>query len=560
MSVQLRPYQLEAIEKAREIIASGLQRVGLAAPCAAGKTVTFSALAESAHALGNRTLVVAHRRELIAQGYRKLIEAGLCHDQVGVVLAGVGAAPKRGEQWGETDNDAWLHARRRPSAPVQIGSIQTIRARGYAVMSPGPGLIIVDEAHLSACPSYETLFKTYPDANVLGFSATWCRADNKRLPFQELVTIAYPSELLAMGFLVPNVIYSVGKGSLPSLAGVKVKGGDYDQRELAAACNQGQLIGDAIEHWKEMAKGRRTIGFCVDVKHAEDTRDRFLAEGIPAATVHAKTPVVERDEIVKKLRRAELLVVTSVGVFTEGTDIPEVECILHMRPTKSLSLWIQSAGRGARTCAAIGKKDCIILDHSGNSRPEEEGGLGRPDIDRDWCLDVAKKRRRSAKQEDTAKLCPNPDCLQPLELGLTVCPFCGTELPTLERQAPEELDGKLVLLEGPSGIAPARSPALEQWDALVAEWRAENELRMATPTGKPRKAGWLRFEWKNRHGFDVPRGAKMPKSTPEELTRIEEIEAKKAPMPANAPAQSTWASVPVGGGMTQPKPMKVVSW
>lgn len=546
MSIQLRPYQAEAIVKARELIESGFRRIGLCAPCAAGKTVTFSALAQMAQALGNRTMVVAHRRELIAQGYRKLIEAGLSHDDTGVILSGVRSVPARGEQWGEDDNDAWKNARRRPSAPVQIGSIQTIRARGYLVMNPPPGLIIVDEAHLSACSSYEKLFETYPDANVIGFSATWCRADGKRLPFDKLVTIAQPSELREMGFLVPNRIFSAKVDSLPKLDGVKLKGGDYDERELAKACNQTTLIGDAVAHWKQRADGLRTLVFAVDREHMRAIAARFQAADIQAACVDGETPNAERDATVKKLQRGEILVLCSVGVFTEGTDIPEIECVIHMRPTKSLALWIQTAGRGGRICPWTGKKECIILDHAGNAQPESMGGLGRPDADRPWSLDVPKKRRRSASQEDTAKMCPNPDCLEVLELGVTVCPKCGTELPTRERSAPQEVDGELVELV--EDQRPVNTRVLEGWEALVAEWRAENEKRMATPTGRPRKAGWLRHEWKNRNHFDVPRGAKMPKNTPEELARIAELDEKAKP--ATGPLDVTWGAPDADGWST----------
>lgn len=542
--ITARDYQEHGVQMLRESIEAGNSRVLAVAATGAGKTILACLLILAALEKGHPSLFVAPRREIIAQTYRKLIDAGLRHEDVGVILAGVEDGAR-----GAAADDPWRLAARRPWAKVQVASIDTLRNRA----KPPAGLVFLDEAHRSISPSYEKLVAEYPEANIIGLTATPWRADGKafRTLYEDIVVIASPKTLIERGYLVGPRVWTVPKGSLPDLSGVKIKGGDYDDRELAAACDKAALVGDIVEHWQKHASGQRTVVFAASVEHSKHIVERFVAAGITAEHLDGETDVVTRSAILGRLRRGETLIVSNCAVLCEGWDEPIVSCCILARPTKSTTLYIQCAGRILRPHPEKG--GAIILDHAGCAI---EHGL--PHEDREYSLDPPKKRRGS--REDCAKACP--DCLEVVELGTLVCPHCGHEFPAREKKPIEEGKGELVEVLTKSVAA----TSLAKWEALVEKWRLENEKRMATPTGRPRKAGWLRHEWKNKHGFDVPRGAKMPKNTPEELARIAELDEKAKPATGplevawGAPDADGWSTGTVKAAAPTPPAMRRVAW
>lgn len=524
-----RDYQIEGVAALRASIERGHSRVLAVAATGAGKTIIACLLMRAALERGHPSLFVAPRREIIAQTYRKLIESGLAHEDVGVILAGVEDGAR-----GAAADDPWRLAARRPTARIQVASVDTLRNRA----KPAAGLVFLDEAHRSISPTYEKLVAEYPDANIIGLTATPWRADSKgfRTLYEDLVVIAPPAMLVEQGYLVGPRVLTVPSGSLPDLSGVKTRGGDYDERELAAACNQGKLVGDIVDHWQKHASGQRTIAFSASVEHSRHIVSRFLSAGIPAEHLDGETDVATRGAILRRLRSGETLVVSNCAVLCEGWDEPIVSCCILARPTKSKALYIQCAGRILRPHPDKG--GAIILDHAGCA---VEHGL--PHGEHDYSLDAP--RRRKGKSEDCAKACP--DCFEVVALGATLCPSCGHEFPARKRKQLEESRGELV-------EATPESPAkrIEAWDALVETWRADNVLRMASRSGRPRKAGWLRYEWRKRYGYDVPRGAKMPRNTPEELARIQWLEDQKAS------AADPWA--PPAVNATPAVAMRRIAW
>ncbi|MGQ9814240.1 MAG: DEAD/DEAH box helicase family protein [Candidatus Roseilinea sp.] len=355
----LRPYQEQAINTTRAKIAAGVRRILLTAPTGAGKTCIAAGIVLSAVAKGKRVLFLAHRRELIDQTVNKLVDAGV--PNLGVIMAG--------------------NKLRNASAPVQVASIQTLIRREL----PPADLIIIDEAHRANARSYLSVVANYPDATIIGLTATPERTDGKGLDdlFDDMVTVETVPNLIKQGFLIKPTYYV---GPTADLSGVRTTHGDYDEHQLAEAMDRPKLTGDIITNWKRLANGKPTAVFAVNVAHAEHLVAEFRAAGVSAAMVCGKTPRAQREAIIADWREGYIQVVVNILVFVEGFDFPGMECVVLARPTQSVSLYLQAVGRVMRP--APGKTSALVLDHAGCYQLH-----GLPHIEREWTLEgMAKKR------------------------------------------------------------------------------------------------------------------------------------------------------------------------
>ena len=310
-------------------------------------------------------------------------------------------------------------------AKTQLGSVQTIRARCLdknIIPLPSADILIIDEGHNGGSKTYERIYEQYPKAIIIGFTATPVSKNGKGLGhfYDHLILGPSVRELMDQGFLaeasymVPNV---------PDLAGISVRGGDYVEEQLGKLMNDAVLVGDIVEHWKKYAPDRKTIAFACNVAHSRAIVASFLAEGIPAAHIDGKTPQDERDEIIRDYSNGVYKVLSNCAVFVEGFDLPAVDAVILAKPTKSLKIYLQSAGRGLRPKENGGY--CLILDHSGSVL--RHGALDMP---HDWSLDerTSIEERDYENQEPREKkefACAN--CGN-IFSGQPVCPKCGTPL------------------------------------------------------------------------------------------------------------------------------------
>lgn len=367
----LRPYQLQAVAKARALMADGKHSICLVAPTGAGKTVVAAHVIHSALSKSKRVLFLAHRRELIDQCAAKLRDLGIWN--YNVVLSG---HPQS----------------RNPDAPMQIASIQTLIRREY----PPADLVIIDESHHACSVSYQTLLKNYPDAYVLGLTATPERLDGKGLDgiFHDLLEVATVPDLIDSGFLVSPTCLGPSQEMAAklkaTLATVKVRCGDYAEGQLGEAMDNATLVGDIVSHWQEWAPGQRTIVFAASILHSQHIIQQFQAAGVASAHLDGGMATPERERILSAWRRGEYQVISNVQVLTEGFDFPELSCCILARPTKSVALYLQMVGRVLRV--APGKSGALILDHAGNILEH-----GPPQIDRVWTLQGASKKRKVEK-------------------------------------------------------------------------------------------------------------------------------------------------------------------
>ena len=368
--VTLRPYQQQAIDELRAAVRAGMRRPILVAATGSGKTVIAASLIYHAQQKGSQILFIAHRRELIAQTSRKLDDIGADH---GIIQAG---------------------NQRVNTLPIQVASVQTMNRRASWFT---PNIVVADECHHLVSVSWQNIINEFPSAVVIGLTATPCRTDGKGLGtfFNAMVQCPGISELTRMGFLVPAVTYSQKP---PNLRGVHRVAGDYNEGELAAVMNNPKLVGDVVEEWRRRAFGRQTIVFAVNIEHSRAITQAFLSAGISCEHVDGTTPNEIRDGVFSRA-----LVVSNVGVYTEGTDVPHVSCISIARPTMSVGLYLQMAGRGLRP--SPGKSDCIILDHGGCALMH--GLVGQ---DRVWTLTnyagIRTAKGPAIDVRDTIKVCP----------------------------------------------------------------------------------------------------------------------------------------------------------
>ena len=340
--ITLWDWQEAIVEQVRQSIRSGNRKILVVVPTGGGKTVIAAQIVKLAAAKFSRSMFLAHRRELIYQCADKLVKFGVDH---GILMAGE-------YPYGAAD--------------CQVASIDTLRARCITTDKmplPNSDVVIVDEAHRSLAPTYIKLINHYGEDVVIGLTATPIRGDGKGLGhvYDDMILGPSIGWMIRHDYLVMPRTYAP---TIPDLTGVKVKRGDYDERELQRAMDRRSLVGDIVEHWHRLASDRPTIVFASGVKHSINLRDEFGKAGAKAAHVDGDTSLDDRKKIIADLHSGEVQVVCNYAVLTEGFDEPKLSACVLARPTKNLGLYLQMAGRTLRP--ASDKEDSLIIDHSGN--------------------------------------------------------------------------------------------------------------------------------------------------------------------------------------------------
>jgi superfamily II DNA or RNA helicase len=473
--ITLRDYQVQSVEDLRREMLQGYRRLLLQAGTGSGKTVIASEIIKRAVAKRSNVLFLAHRRELIDQCSDKLEWFGCDH---GIIMAG---------------------RRRDQIARVQVASIQTLWSRAIQreVMGlPDTQLIVLDECHRSLAKTYRKIIEAYPDAYVLGLTATPVRSDGRGLGqmYERMVRTPGVAELTRRGYLVPVKYYAPSK---PDLAGVKMRMGDYVEKDLERKLDKPPLIGNLVENWGRLAENRQTVVFASGVKHSIHIAEEFQRAGVPAAHLDGETPLDERADILQQLYDGDLRVVSNCQVLTEGWDCPPVSCGVLARPTKSIGLYLQMAGRMLRPWE--GKEDTLLIDHSGAVYDH-----GFVDQDIPWTLNEGEKiqdrQRKKKLKESKALTCP--EC-QGVFYSKPACPYCGWE-PKKQGEEYHWVEGNLVLVtpEGPKDL-PYTMEIKRSW------WRQLKQLAIQ----RGYKNGWAAHTYKKK--FEVWPASSWKQDRPE---------------------------------------------
>jgi superfamily II DNA or RNA helicase len=355
---ELRDYQQRVISEIYATWRLGKRAVLLAMPTGSGKTRTFSELAKHFDDRNQRVLLLVHREELLWQA-RKTLEQTL-RSPIGIIKA-----------------DQPMHLEH----PVQCASVQTLvrRLEKQEVDLGAIALVIIDEAHLSLAPSYLTILQHFPEALILGVTATPSRLDGRGFDrlYEALVVGPSVSKLIWRGFLADYDVLAP-ESFLPTEEGIRIAGGDFNSADLAERIDRRYVAGCAVDAYLRHADQKRCVVFAINLDHSKAIAERYRTAGIAAEHIDGETATKERQAILERFREGQTLVLCNVNLFTEGFDFPEIEVIQLCRPTKSVALHLQMLGRGLRP---KGGRKALVLDHAGNCLR-----LGGAKAERNWTL------------------------------------------------------------------------------------------------------------------------------------------------------------------------------
>ncbi|EMK1131941.1 DEAD/DEAH box helicase [Listeria monocytogenes] len=344
----------------------------------AGKSVILSEIIRMTTRNKNNVLFLVHRKELI--------------DQIRNTL---------------TMNDVDMNF-------VNLGMVQTVVRR--LEKTSEPALIIIDESHHVLANSYKKIINHFSNAKVVGFTATPVRINGGGLGDINDMLI----EKVNVKWLIENQFLAPYKYFAPEViqtSNLDIKRtGEYDITQLDDQFNQRKVWGDVIKHYQKLADGQQAILYASSLYQSQKMAASFEQVGITAAHIDGKTPKAERDHIIQQFRNGEIKVLCNLDLIGEGFDVPDCSTVIMLRPTQSLSLYIQQSMRGMRYRP---EKTSIIIDHVGNvSR------FGLPDMERTWTLEP-KKGSNSKKAEAPVKICP--DCFMTVLSSNKQCEHCGHE-------------------------------------------------------------------------------------------------------------------------------------
>ncbi|KAG2350305.1 P-loop containing nucleoside triphosphate hydrolase protein [Suillus weaverae] len=356
VTVKLRPYQESCLEACKNALQAGETRIGVSLPTGAGKTTVFiSLLAQISPPLNSIELA----RQAAAQAatqfpqWRVEIEQGVKHKASG-------------------------------NADVTVATYQTLlQPQRLAKFHPGNlKAVIVDEAHHAAAPSYRRILAHFdpairsPDATfqppqlshpipIIGFSATFGRHDGLALGsvFQKIVYHRDFLEMIKEQWLCDVRFTSVKANIDLRNVTVNSKTGDFNATSLAHIINTDTVNNLVVQAWLDRARQRQsTLVFCVNIAHIRALTKAFQDFGIDARYLHSGTPAAERHALVTAFKAGEYPVLVNCAILTEGADIPNVDCVIVARPTRSRNVFAQMIGRGMRQSPSTGKVNCHIID------------------------------------------------------------------------------------------------------------------------------------------------------------------------------------------------------
>jgi len=300
-----------------------------------------------------RLLFVAHRKEILDQSLATFRHA--LRD------------PAFGERWvGGERPDRFEHV---------FASIQSLSVRGPDNIAPDHfDVVIIDEFHHAAAPTYKTLLEHLAPRELLGLTATPERGDDE--PILQWFGGRIAAELrlwdaIEQHRLVPFAYYGIADGT--DYRGVTWRRGrGYDPKELSTLVTGDHVLARRIVRSTLETvpdpESMRALGFCVSVAHAQFMAAQFSAANLPAVAVWAATPREERSQALRALAAGELRAVFSVDLFNEGIDVPAVDTLLLLRPTDSPTVFLQQLGRGLRR--EPNKSVCTVLDFVGQHHKE----------------------------------------------------------------------------------------------------------------------------------------------------------------------------------------------
>lgn len=423
----LYEHQLTFLNDIKQSIKAGNRKIMCVAPCGFGKSVIMKHICESARLKHNSSLVVVHRIELVNQ----LVERGLNVEM------------------------------------IQTLSRHLTDANKY-------NILIIDEAHLALAKTYRKVIEHYSNAVILYFTATPQRLDGQAFGIiaDDIVISKSAKWLIANGYLAPYDYYA--PKLLVDASKLSLAQGEYLQSDIIEQMDKPKVYGDIFNEWCKFAKDKKTIVYASSLSHSQRIVDYFASNNVSAAHIDGNTNKAERNEIIEKFKRGEIMVLSNYALIVEGFDVPDCECCIIARPTQSLVIHIQSTMRCMRFKP---NKRAIILDFVGNY---ERHGL--PDDEREWSLDRIKRVRVSANDEPKVLIRNCPNCFKVYSASLgVVCPYCQFNVGKTKEEIEYDEKQELIKLE-------AYERKSKRMEVGMAKTKADLE-RIAKDRGYAR--GWV---------------------------------------------------------------------
>lgn len=393
--IQLRPYQIDTINQLSEGFKKHKRQI-MCLPTGAGKSVVFSEIVRRAAEKGTKTIICTHRLELLAQTFAHIGRSGVAHQ---VISAD--------------------HKIISDKALITVAMAETLKRRAAKGFNIDPKLLVIDECHIK---SFNTIMDMYPNARVLGCSAT---PDGNWLHkyYTNLIHPIDVPDLIQQGFLSPCKGYEMRD----DFSDLEIKGDDYSESSQYRHFNTTKLYKGVIEEYMKRTAMKKAIVYNCNIEHANNMNAAFNAAGIRSEVITSNTPPDERKRILKAYEQGLFPVLNNAQIMTTGNDIPSVEVIVVNRATTKLSLWLQIVGRGGRVFP--GKTHFTTLDFGGNFSRH-----GLWDEAREWSL-IPPKKRKPKEQPAPVKSCPQ--CSAIVSARATVCQYCGHVFPEAQKELKE---------------------------------------------------------------------------------------------------------------------------
>jgi len=448
--IKLRPYQRDFIDAVRNQFLHNHKKVVGVAPCGAGKTIMTGWMIKESLNRGKRSIFFVHRRELIEQTSKTFTALDIPH---GIIAA-------------DLPSDLNL--------PVQIASVQTLARRLNSI--PAPDFLICDECHHILANTYKQVLDAFPNAYLLGVTATPQRMGGITLcdVFTSMVQSLSVSQLIDKGNLTPFEYLAPDIGV--DLDNVRSKSGEFVNSDLEHEMSDKKIIGGIVENYVKYAHGKAAICYCVNVRHSKTVAKAFQNAGISAAHCDGETPKRERAAIVDAFRRGDINVLCNAELFGEGFDVPHCQAVILARPTQSLTLHVQQSMRSMRPDPNDPNKVAIIIDHVQNWTRH-----GLPDDDRDWSLNPNERDEKKKKP----RICPK--CNLVVSYKAHSCPRCGYIFPVGKKHVADttEYSGDL------TKIIPIKKEKQETQQPLVNLAFTKPEEFLSEAKIKGYEIGWV---------------------------------------------------------------------
>lgn len=452
----LRDYQQNTIDRIIRSMKSGHQSIIVQQPPRTGKTVIMAEIAKRTTDNGNHIMFMVHRKEIVDQVKRTF------------------------SRWGVNMNLA------------TIGMVQTITRR-LDKLEP-PAVLFIDEAHHALAKSYMRIIERYPDAYKFLFTATPWRmnGDGFEAVADDLIQGQSVQWFIEHKYLAPVDYYAPADIDISKLKTKRT--GEFDDASVEEALKP-KIYGDAVKSYKKLASGKQAIAYTYNVASAKRLAQEFLVNGIRAESVDGTTPAEERDRIVAAYREGKIDVLTNAELFTEGIDLPNVDVVIMLRPTQSLSLYLQFAMRSMNPRPG---KTAVIIDHVANVNR-----FGLPTDNRQWHLAGREDVETGTHRDPIKPVTVCPACFATFYRTGSTCPFCGATL-SQENQLEVVEDAHLIKLETKRRLAVVHELMDNNVSMNVANKRPDQLKSMKELQAYAKlagyKPGWAYIQGKNR-GF-----------------------------------------------------------